>query len=110
MASFNGIGFNERGEGAQTFPAWRRKAESTVTHIPGGNTNVIQTSGRSADTLALKIRCTASQLTSLYSAVGSRGTLNYSYGSRTAFLDEISDVQEVLTSGKYFATLNFIGQ
>jgi hypothetical protein len=109
MASWKGISFGERGDSAQTFPAWRRKAESTVTHIPAGG-NVIQTSGVSADTLSLKIRCSAAQLASLYGAVGSAGTLDYSYGSRSAFLDEISDAQEVLVSGKYFATLNFIGQ
>lgn len=110
MASFAGISFHERGDGAQTFPAWSRSAESTVVHIPGGDVNVIQTSGRGADRLSLKIRCTAAQLTSLYSAVGSRGALVYSLGSRSAFLDGISDVAEVLVSGKYFATLSFIGQ
>lgn len=104
MASFKGIDFSERGENAQTFPAWRRKAESSVV------LNTVQTSGITADTLSLKIRCTKAQLASLYGAVGTAGSLVYSYGTRTAFLDEISDPQEVLVSGKYFATLSFIGQ
>jgi hypothetical protein len=109
MASWKGITFSERPDGTSTFPAWRRKAESTVTHIPGGG-NVIQTSGQSADTLSLKIRCTAAQLASLYGAVGSAGTLDYSYGSRSAFLDEVSDAQQLKTLDMYFVTLSFIGQ
>lgn len=106
MASFKGISFSERGQGAQTFPRHRRKAVSSTIHTVDGN-NQIQHCGRAADTLALPIRCTEAQLGSLYSAVASSGSLDYSGGTRTAFLEEV-DPQEV-SAGRdvFFVTLTF---
>ena len=106
MASFAGVNFGERGQNAQTFPGWRRKAEASHTHIPGGNRVVTQKSGLLADTIALRIRCTAAQLTSLYTKVGTTDTLIFSRGTFRAFLDEI-DPEEVLAGRDiFFATLN----
>lgn len=105
MASFAGADFDERGENAQFYPTWAREAEHTLTR-----TGVIQVSGVSTDTLALTIRCTASQLSALRGKVGSVGSLVFSGGTRSAFLKDISNPREILASGKYFATLNFIGR
>jgi hypothetical protein len=110
MASFKGNEFSERGQGGQMYDAWSREADIAEIHIPGGNTTVIQSAGLSADKLALRIRCTQAQLDALRNVVGTSGSLVYSYGTRTAFLRNISDVQEILASGKYYATLNLIGQ
>ena len=54
------------------------------------------------------MRCTESQLNTLYSDVATSGTLVYSGGSRSAFLDEV-DPQEV-SAGKdvFFVTATFI--
>lgn len=110
MASFAGVTIKIRGSGT-TFPRWRRKADSTVTHIPGGNTSVYQTSGNSADTLTLPLKLTEAQLTSLYGKVGASGTLDLDWGSRTAILDEISNVDEILADRDVFlATCTFIGR
>ncbi len=97
----------ERGQSAQTFPRHRRKAASSVLHTLSGG-NRVQHSGKSADTLPLVLRCTESQLNTLYSDVATSGTLAYSGGSRSAFLDEV-DPQEV-SAGKdvFFVTATFI--
>ncbi len=110
MASFGAISFGE-GQGGRTYPVWGRAAEYSLTHIPGGSTTILQTSGRQADTLNLPIQCTAAQLASLYSAVDTVATLTYSYGSRSAYLAEVSNVEEQL-AGKdlYFATLKLVGR
>lgn len=110
MASFGSIQFGE-GQGGRTYPVWGRAAEYSVTHIPGGNTSIIQTSGKMADRLQLPIQCTAAELASLYSAVDTVQTLTYGYGSRSAYMAEISNVEEQL-AGKdlYYATLTVIGR
>lgn len=110
MASFAGVDFNERGQGAKLFPTWGRKADSAITHIPGGNKTIIDSSGLLADRLQLAIRCTESQLNSLYSKVDTVGSLVYARGTFQAYLDEISDPVEILASGKFFTTLHFIRQ
>jgi len=111
MASFDGATFKERPQG-QLFPTWGRKADVTVTHIPGpGSTkNIIESSGVVSDRLSLAIRCTESELNALRSKVDTSGTLIFSRGSRTAFLEEIENPAEVGAGGKFFATLKFIGQ
>jgi hypothetical protein len=110
MASFGGATFKERGQNAQTFPTWSRKADSAATHVPGGNVTVIETSGLAADRLSLGIRCSGAELTALYAKVDTIGTLIFSGGTRSAYLDEIDGPAEVLASGKYFATLKLIGR
>lgn len=106
MSTFKGIEFGERGQNAQTFPRHTRKAVSSTTHTIDGS-NVVQHSGRAADTLALPVRCTEDQLDDLYGAVASSGSLVYSGGTRTAFLEEV-EPQEV-SAGKdvFFVTLTF---
>jgi hypothetical protein len=110
VASFGAISFGE-GQGGRSFPVWGRAAEHSVTHIPGGNISILQTSGKQADTLSLPIQCTAAQLASLYSAVDTVATLIYSYGSRSAYLSEVSNVEEQQAGqDMYFATLKLIGR
>ena len=104
-----GATFKERGS-PPTFPTWGRKAEASTTHIPGGNKNVIQSSGLSADRLSLGIRCSAAELVALYAKVDTTGTLVMAWGNRSAYLEEIDGPAEVLASGKYFVTLKLIGR
>lgn len=109
MASFGGATFKERGS-PQLFPTWSRKAVASVTHVDGGNKNVIQTSGQAADRLSLQIRCTEAELNALYAKVNQVGTLVFSRGSRSAYLEEVADPQEIVASGNFFATLKLIGR
>ena len=107
--SFAGATFFERGT-PPFFPRFSRKADSSVTHIPGGNVNVTQTSGLLADRLSLVIRCTAAELTALEGKVDTTGSLIYSGGTRSAYLDEVDSPQEIAASGRFFATLKLIGR
>jgi len=109
-ATFGSLTFKERGESAQSFPLFGRKAENSVTHIDGGNRNVIQSSGLQADRLSLNIRCTLSELQALLGAVDTTKTLTWSGGTRSAYLEEIESPKEIYASTKYFATLKFIGR
>jgi hypothetical protein len=108
--SFRSNSFEERGQGGQTFDVWGRSADVSVTHIPGGNTTVIQSAGLNADRLNLRIKCTKAQLDALRNVVGTSGSLVIAYGTRNAFLEAIADVQEIYVHEEYFATLAFIGQ
>jgi hypothetical protein len=110
VASFGGATFKIRGTGT-SFPRWKRKADSSVTHIPGGNISIIQTSGLTADTLSLVIRCTEAELTALYGKVNTVATLDLGWGSRSAYLDEIGNVDEQLAEqDTFFASLAFVGR
>lgn len=109
-ASFRSNQFEERGQGGQTFDVWGRSADVTVIHIPGGNTNVIQSAGLNADRLQLRIKCSKTELDALRNVVGTSGSLVIGYGTRTAFLEAITDVQEIYAHEEYFATLALIGQ
>ena len=110
MASFGGVSFGERGANAQTFPRFKRAAEFSVTHIPGGNVTVIQSAGRSADTLSLRVRLTETQYTAMLAKVDTIGTLVYGGGTRSAYLASM-DSEEV-SAGKdtVFATLELVGR
>jgi len=111
MASlFGSLTFKERGENAQFFPLFGRKAETTVTHIDGGSRNIIQSSGLQADRLSLNIRCTLSELQNLIGAIDTVKTLQWSGGSRSAYLEEVADPKEIFAKAKYFATLKLIGR
>lgn len=111
MASFAGVSFVESGDGpGQYFPTFDRHADISVHHVVGGNTNIIQTSGLTVDKLALAIQCTKAQHNSLRSAVGTTGTLSYSYGTRTAFLEAVESPRVVRSNDLYLMTLKFIGQ
>jgi len=109
-ATFGNLTFKERGENAQFFPLFGRKAENTVTHIDGGSRNVIQSSGLQADRLSLSIRCTLTELNNLIAAIDTVKTLTWSGGTRSAYLEEVENPREILAGGRYFATLKFIGR
>jgi hypothetical protein len=110
MASFGGTAFGERGNNAATFPRWKRAAVFSVTQIPGGNTTILQSGGRTADTLSLRVRCTEAQLTALYAKVDTTATLVIAAGTRSAYLAAI-EVEEVLAGRDvFFATLELVGR
>jgi len=110
MASFGSNTFKERGESAQYFPLFGRKAETTVTHIDGGSRNVIQSSGVQADRLSLNIRCTLTELNNLIAAIDTVKNLTWSGGTRSAYLEEVESPKEILAKAKYFTTLKLIGR
>src|SRR5262249_16066069 len=109
MASFKGHSWDEGGEGATHFPIWGRKGRLAVLDVPGANGDVIQKMGRKSDTLAVLATCTQSEPDALYGDVGTSGSLVFSYDTRTAVLDSIDGPHEVLTSGRFVVTLNFLG-
>jgi hypothetical protein len=108
-ASFAGVSFYERGGGGgQNFPRHGAQATTNVRHVPGGDRDVIQTGGKQKVQLALAIRCTASQLTSLRGKVGTSSTLTYSGGSPTAYLESVTNVVEPTPRYDYIlCTLNY---
>lgn len=106
MSSFRGTEFSERGQNAATFPRHRRRAVSSVVHTIDGS-NEVQHSGRTADVLSLPVRCTEAQLTSLYGFVASSGSLVYSGGTRTAFLEEVEPQEVSAGRDVFFVTLTF---
>lgn len=106
MGSFGGAPFAERGNGS-LYPAWQYEANYTELEIPDGQ-SVIQVGGVKSGKLALDIRVTKAELDSLNTKVGQVASLSYSYGTFSAFLASVSDAREIVESGKYFATLNFI--
>jgi len=108
--TFGSLTFHERGESAQSFPLFGRKAENSVTHIDGGNRNIIQSSGLQADRLSLNIRCTLTELQDLIGAIDTVKTLVWSGGTRSAYLEEVESPKEIFASTKYFATLKLIGR
>lgn len=110
MASFGSNTFKERGENAQFFPLFGRKAEISITKIDGGDRVLIQSAGLGEERMDLAIRCTASELAALKNAVDTTKTLTWSGGTRSAYLEAVDSPREVLASGKIFATLKLIGR
>lgn len=109
MAAFGGSTFGERGTGT-AFKRFKRSAVFSVTQIPGGNTTILQSAGRTADTLTLVARCTESELNALLGKVGTQASLVYSGGTRTAYLASI-DPEEILADRDvFFAPLELIGR
>jgi hypothetical protein len=108
-ASFNSVSFYERGDAGLNVPRWEKKFNFATKIIPNG-TPVVQKIGVDAQRLSMPIRCTESQLDSLYSSIdGSSHTLSWSGGSDSAVLEAIGSVQEVKPdSDVFFATLSFI--
>jgi hypothetical protein len=102
----------ERGKsGGNGFPRARRKAASSQLHtLDGGNR--VQHSGKTMDTLTLNLRCDETELDRLYSGCASSGSLVYSGGTRTAFLDEVGESEELLSPGGsvqwFFVPVTFI--
>jgi len=110
-ASFDGVSFGERGNGATSFPVWSVEGTVIVKKIPGGDKNVIQVIGNKLPRLAFIAKCTAAQLASLRTKAEAltTGTLDFSFETCTATLVSVTDAQEVGAGHDvYFATLNFI--
>ncbi len=98
-----------KGSGSNGFPRPGRAAVSSVLHtLDGGNR--VQHSGRAADRLTLLLRSTEGQLNTIYSACASSGTLSYSGGTRTAFLDALAEPEERIYQGAtwFFVSLTFM--
>lgn len=108
-ASFSGTSFYERGESGLSIPRWEKKFNFATKIIPNG-TPVVQKIGADAQRMSMPIRCTESQLSSLYGSIdGSSHTLSWSGGSDSAVLESIGSVQEVKPDADvFFATLSFI--
>ena len=75
--------------------------------IPGGNTSVLQSAGRTMPAVTLPIACTGAALASLRGAVGSNGTLVYHGGTVTARLSKVGDGRKVGGYDVYEASLTF---
>jgi len=109
MSTFGAATFGEFLSGGSDVPQWTREAEVEVVHIPGGNTSVIQTAGRMADKVTIKAKVTKANYTTLLGLVGTKATLDFSYGSRSAVLLSIGDAVEKLSYDVYIISLNFVG-
>lgn len=87
------IGKERGASGTNGFPRPRRKAASSDLHtLDGGNR--VQHSGRAADRLVLRLRCDETELGRINSGCATSGSLVYSGGTRTAFLDEVGEPEE----------------
>lgn len=105
--SFGGTGFMEIFDGlAGVEPD--TAGDVSITHIPGGNTTVIQTSGLIAQQIDLPIGVDAAELSALRGKVLSRATLVYHAGSGNARLLKVKNVRFVRTSGAYAAVLELL--
>jgi hypothetical protein len=105
-SSFAGVSFLELfddGFGVEPDTA----EDVTLTRIPGGNTTVIQSSGRIAKTLDLPIGAEGSEITSLRGKVGTSGSLVYHAGTVTARLIGVRQVRKAAIGG-YKAVLNLV--
>jgi len=109
MASFSGITIKEKGRGGgQGFPVWSVGGTVAIKKVPGGSSNTIHTTSIKPPTLAMPVRVTGAQLTSLYGVVGTSATLVFHYESTTARLESIDNVEEYFhNQDAYYATLNF---
>lgn len=105
--SFGGTDFMELYEGLAAVEP-DTALEFSVTHIPGGNTTVIQSAGLIAQTLDLPIGADAADLAALRGKVGTRATLIYHAGSVNARLMKVKNVRSVYSSGSYAAVLELI--
>lgn len=106
-SSFGGTGFLELYEGLAAVEP-DTAAEFSATHIPGGNTTVIQTAGLIAQQLDLSIGADAAELTALRGKVLTRAALVYHAGSVSARLMKVKNVRSVYSSGSYAAVLELI--
>jgi len=92
MSSFKGIAFVEEREGT-ALPGIEE--DITATHIPGGNTTVLQYSGKTIPTLDISAIVTKAEYTSLISACASSGSLVAYHGTRNARLSKVSPAEWV---------------
>jgi predicted DNA-binding helix-hairpin-helix protein len=115
MGTLGGVSFGERGRGGQRFQRFGRRANFSVTEIPGGSTTIIQSAGRAADRLNLAIKVPdEGTLNALKAKVDTVTTLIYSGGTRSVYVAAIPEdsIEEVVspTQTVFFATLELIGR
>lgn len=108
-ASFGGTSFWEQYEGGLAVEA-DTGVEYSVTHIPGGSTTVVQSSGQAADTLDLPIGVMAAELTTLRTKARSatRASLVWHKGTENARLMKVKNVRKAAGFDAYHATLEFV--
>lgn len=107
--SFDSVSFMEQFAG-QLAGEPDSGVESSITHIPGGNVNVIQTSGQGPRKLDLPIAVAGANLTLLRSKATSatRGSLIYHAGTTNARLLSVKAVRAHAVDDAYFATLELV--
>jgi hypothetical protein len=107
--SFGGTGFLEIFDG-QLGVEPDTGVEYSVTHIPGGSTTIVQSSGQSADTMDLPIAVEAAELSALRTKARSatRATLVWHGGSQQARLMKVKQVRKASVADAYKATLELI--
>lgn len=93
--SFGSVGFMELYESAMS-PAEPDVTEDyTLTHIPGGDTTLLQTSGKVATSFELPVACDGAQKNALRSKVGDDDTLSYHEGEISCHLLAVVDIRRV---------------
>lgn len=85
-ATFDGNSFHESFDGGLGGPAPDTLLDYTAYHVPGGDTTVIISSGKAAQTFDVPAVFSSVSLAIFQAAVGDTGTLSYSGGSVTATL------------------------
>lgn len=111
MASFTASGtvtFSERGSGrGQGFPVWAADMPINQVAIPRG-APVLQSGGRSAQTLDLPFQCSISNYISLLGKCGKQGALVIALGTFTAVLQSLSGIEINANSGIVQGTAKFL--
>jgi hypothetical protein len=100
-ASFKGIGFRELYSGGLSPAGQDTEEQITVIKIPGGNTSVLQSAGRTMNPVTIPIACTSAALASLRGAVGSNGSLVYHGGTVTARLTKVGEPRKAAMEDVY---------
>lgn len=108
-ASFDSVSFMEQFSGQFALEP-DSGVESSITHIPGGDVNVIQTSGQGPRKLDLPIAVAGANLTLLRSKATSatRASLVYHAGTTNARLLSVKSVRAAAADDAYFATLELV--
>lgn len=106
-ASFKGTGFRELYSGGLSPAGLDTEEQIAVVKIPGGNTSVLQSAGRTMAPVTLPIACTGAALASLRGAVGSNGSLQYHGGTVSARLAKVGEARKVAQYDLYQASLTF---
>jgi hypothetical protein len=107
--SFGGTSFMELYDG-QLAVEPDSGVEYTTVHIPGGDTIVVQTSGRAPRTLDLPIAVKATELTALHTKANNatRASLVYHAGTTSARLMKVKDVRSAPLVDAYRAVLELV--
>ena len=109
MATFDGAGFSERGQGGGLFfPIHGIKINVAILKVPGGAKTYLQPLQVPPTPFDCPAQMTASQLAAMRGKVGVSGTLAYSFGSFTATLESVDGPVEVKRGQDYWqGTLKF---